>query len=129
MRNIGTAFLVEPLAVAFSQDGKSVIAGGVDKTLSIINPESGKVLRTLPRQPGLIMSLDASSDGRQVAVIYGHADHLMTLDHLTLWDVQTGTILADFQKPGITILGGTFVGDHYRFAAVSGNQLGVWSMR
>jgi len=129
LRSIGTAFLLEPLAVAFSQNGKSVIAGGVDKTLSVINPETGKVLRTLPRQPGLIISLDVSADVRQVAVIYGYADHFSTVDHLMLWDVETGTVLADFQKPGISILGGTFVGDHYRFAAVSDNQLGVWSLR
>jgi WD40 repeat protein len=129
LRSIGTAFLLEPLAVAFSQGGKSVIAGGVDKTLSVINPETGKVLRTLPRQPGLIVSLDVSADGRQVAVIYGDAGHFATIDRLMLWDVQTGAILADFHKPGITILGGTFVGDHYRFAAVSDNHLAVWSLR
>jgi WD40 repeat protein len=129
LRSVGTAFLLEPLAVAFSQAGKSVIAGGIDKTLSVINPETGKVLRTLPRQPGLIVSLDVSADGGQIAVIYGNADHFATIDHLTLWDVRTGTVLADFQKLGITILGGTFVGDHYRFAVVSDNQLGVWSLR
>ena len=75
------------------------------------------------------MSLDVSPDGKQVAVIYVDADHFLTVDHLMLWDVEAGAVLADFQKPGITILGGTFVGDHYQFAAVSDNQLGVWSLR
>jgi hypothetical protein len=45
-----------------------------------------------------------------------------------LWDVDTGTVLANFQKSAITILGGTFVSDHYQFAAVSGNQLNIWSL-
>jgi WD40 repeat protein len=122
-------FLLEPMAAAFSPDGKSVIVGDNDKTISIINPESGNVLGRLPRQPGLILSLDVSRDGKEVAVIYGDADHFLTVDHLMLWDVDTGTILANFQKQGITILGGAFVGDHYQVAAVSGNQLGVWSLR
>ncbi len=128
-RSTGTEFVLEPLAVAFSRDNKSVIAGGVDKTVSIIDPETGKVLRTLTKQPGLIISLDVSADEKQVAVIYGSADSFFNVDHLILWDLDTGAVLADFQKPGITIVGGTFVGDHYLFAAASDNQLSVWSLR
>jgi len=128
-RSSGTEFVLEPLAVAFSQDNKSIIAGGGDKTVSIIDPETGKVLRTLPKQPGLILSLDVSADKKQVAVIYGSADSFATVDHLMLWDLNTGAVLADFQKPGITIVGGAFVDDHYQFAALSDNQLGVWSLR
>jgi hypothetical protein len=45
-----------------------------------------------------------------------------------LWDVDKGTILADLHKPEITILGGTFVGDRYRLAAVSDNRLNFWSL-
>ena len=128
-RSPGTEFVLEPLAVAFSRDNKSVIAGGVDKTLSIIDPETGKVLRTLPKQPGLIISLDVSADKKQVAVIYRSADYFAKVDHLMLWNLDTGAVLADFRKPGITIVGGAFVGDRYLFAATSGNQLGVWSLR
>jgi WD40 repeat protein len=124
-----TEFLLEPMAAAFSPDGKSVIVGDNDKTISIIDPESGNVLRRLPKQPGLILSLDVSPDGKQVAVIYGDANHFMVVKHLMLWDVDSETVLADFQKLGITILGGAFLGDHYQFAAVSDNQLGVWSLR
>jgi WD40 repeat protein len=128
-RSTGTEFVLEPLVVAFSRDNESVIAGGVDKTLSIIDPETGKVLRTLPKQPGLIISLDVSADKKQVAVIYGSADVFYKVDHLMLWDLDTEAVLADFRKPGITIVGGAFVGDHYLFAAASDNQLGVWSLR
>jgi hypothetical protein len=42
-----------------------------------------------------------------------------------LWDLDKGTILADFRKPGITIVGGTFVGNHYLLAAASGNELAL----
>ena len=128
-RSAGTEFVLEPLAVAFSRDNKSIIAGGADKTVSIIDPDTGKVLRTLSKQPGLILSLDVSADKKQVAVTYGSADSFGTVDHLMLWDLDTGAVLADFQKPGITIVGGAFVGDHYQFAVASDNQLGIWSLR
>jgi WD40 repeat protein len=128
-QSTGTEFVLEPLAVTFSQDNKSLIAGGVDKTVSIIDTETGKVLRTLSKQPGLILSLDVSPDKKQVAAIYGSADHFLTVDHLMLLDVDRGTPVADFQKPGIKIIGGAFVGDHYQFAAVSDNQLSVWFIR
>jgi hypothetical protein len=45
-----------------------------------------------------------------------------------LWDLDRGAVLADFQKSGITITGGAFVGDHYVFAAASGNQLTLWAI-
>jgi WD40 repeat protein len=128
-RSTGTEFVLEPLAVAFSQDNKAIIAGGVDKTVSIIDPETGKVLRTLAKQPGLILSLDVSRDKKQVAVIYGSADSFGKVDHLMLWDLDTEAVLADFRKSGITIVGGAFVGDHYLFATASDTQLGVWSLR
>jgi WD40 repeat protein len=128
-RSAGTEFVLEPLAVAFSRDNKSIIAGGADKTVSIIDPDTGKVLRTLSKQPGLILSLDVSSDKKQVAVTYGSANSFGTVDHLMLWDLDTGAVLADFQKPVITIVGGAFVGDHYQFAVASDNQLGIWSLR
>jgi WD40 repeat protein len=54
LRSTVEGFLLEPFTVAFSQDGKSVVAGGADKTVSIVDPGTGKILRTLPRQPGLI---------------------------------------------------------------------------
>jgi WD40 repeat protein len=128
-RSTGTEFVLEPLAVAFSRDNKAIIAGGVDKTVSIIDPETGKVLRTLPKQPGLIISLDVSAGKKQVAVIYRCADSFAEVDHLMLWDLDTEAVLADFQRPGFTIVGGTFVGDHYLFAAASDNHLSVWSLR
>jgi WD40 repeat protein len=128
-RSSGTEFALEPLAVAFSQDNKAIIAGGVDKTVSVIDPETGGVLRTLSKQPGLILSLNVSADKNQVAVIYGSADSFGKVDHLMLWDLDTEAVLADFQKPGITVVGGTFVGDHYLFAAASDRQLSVWSLR
>jgi WD40 repeat protein len=128
LRSTVEGFLLEPMAAAFSPDGKSVLVGGVDKTVFVADPETGKVQRTLPKQPGLILSLDVSADGKRAAVLYGSAEHFFDVNHLMLWDLGKGTIIADFQKPGITIVGGSFRGDHYLLATAAGNELTLWSL-
>jgi WD40 repeat protein len=123
-----TEFLVEPLAVAFSPDGKSVLAGGADKGVSIIDSGTGKVARVLPKQSGVVSSLDVSADGKQAAVVYLSAENSLEENHMILWDLEKGTVLADFQKPGIIMIAGAFVRDHYVLATTSGNQLTLWSI-
>lgn len=120
--------LLEPWTVAFSPDGKSLMVGGIDKTILVIEAASGKISRTLPKQPGLVWSLDVSPDGKHAIVVYTSAGRFLDTNHLALWDLDKGAILAEFQKPGITIQGGTFVRDHYLFAVASGNQLTLWSL-
>jgi WD40 repeat protein len=44
-------FLLEPMAAAFSPDGKSVLVGGIDKTVFVADPETGKVQRTNESMP------------------------------------------------------------------------------
>ena len=128
LRGTPTEFSLEPFAVAFSPDGKSVIAGGMDKTISVIDPETGKVLRMLPKQPGLILSLDVSTDGKQAAVVYRSSESFVEANHMILWDLVKETVLVDFQKPGLIMIGGAFVGDHYVLATTSGSQLTLWSI-
>ena len=128
MRATATEFLVEPFAVAFSPDGKAVLAGGADKAVSIIDSETGKVARVLPKQSGVVSSLDVSADGKRACVVYQSADSSLEENHMILWDLEKGAVLADFQKPGIVMIGGAFVRDHYVLATTSGNQLTLWSL-
>jgi WD40 repeat protein len=112
-----------------SPDGKTLLAGGVDKTIRLIEVASGKISRTIPKQPGLVLSIDVSPDGKYAAVIYTSAECFFDINHLTLWDLDKGTIFADFQKPGIMIAGkGTFVGDRYFFVLASGGQIALWTL-
>ena len=128
LRGTPTEFLLEPFTVAFSPDGKSVLAGGADKVISIIDPQDGKISRSFPKQPGLVESLDVSANGKLAAVVYGAGELFMTVNHIALWDLDKGAILVDFQNPGITIIGGAFVSEHYVFATELGNQLTLWSI-
>ncbi len=128
LRSATKGYTLEPMAVAFFPDGGKVLAGGVEKTISVIEAASGNILRTIPKQPGVIWSVDVSLDGKRAAVVYTSAERFLDINHLTLWNLDNGTIQADFQKPGITIYGGTFVGDQYFFIATSTNQLILWSL-
>ncbi len=129
LRSATKGYTLEPMAVAFFPDGGKLLAGGVEKTLSVIETASGNILRTIPKQPGVIWSVDVSPDGKQAAVVYTSPERFLVINHHSLWNVDNGTVLADFQKPGITIYGGTFVGDQYFFIAASTNQLSLWSLR
>ena len=128
LRGTPAEFLLEHFTVAFSPDGKSVLTGGADKTISIIDVESRKVTRMLPKQSGMVSSLDVSADGKQAAVVYRSTESFLTENHMILWDLDKETIIADFQKPGVVINGGGFVGDHYVLATTSGSELTLWSL-
>jgi len=128
LRGTPTEFLLEPFTVAFSPDGKSVLAGGADKRISIIDSDSGKVTRVLPKQSGVVSSLDVSADGKRAAVVYRSSESFLDSNHVMLWDLAKGIVLADFQKPGLVINGGAFVGDHYMVATTSADQLTLWSI-
>jgi hypothetical protein len=78
---------------------------------------SGKISRTMAKQPGLVFSLSVSHDGKHAAVVYRSAERFLDINHLRLLDLENGIILADYQKPGITIHGGTFNGARYLFAS------------
>ena len=128
LRGTATEFLLEPFTVAFSPDGKSLLAGGADKAISIIDSDSGKVTRVLLKQSGVVSSLDVSADGKRAAVVYRSSESFLDSNHVMLWDLAKGIVLADFQKPGLVINGGAFVGDHYMVATSSADQLTLWSI-
>ena len=129
LRSSAKDFILEPMAVAFLPDGKSVLAGGVDKTISIIDRDTGKVLRALPKQAEIVVLLDVSADGRKAAALYPSAERFNDIDQVRLWDLRNGTVLASFHKPGVTIIGGAPVDDHYLFTTSTANELTVWSLR
>ena len=67
--------------VRFLNDGKSLVVGGYTG-LHVIDAESGKVLRTLRAESG-VLALDVSHDGR--SLVCGD-----TRGRLQLWEIETG---------------------------------------
>jgi WD40 repeat protein len=129
LRGVVSEFLLEQQASAFMPDGRTLLVGGANQSISFIDVASARVSRAIPKQPGIVTSIDLSPDGKQAAVAYRLADHFHDVNQLALWDLVKGTPLAIFQTPGISEVGGAFVGDHYLFAAASGNKLTLWSFR
>jgi WD40 repeat protein len=129
LRSVTEGLLLEPFAVTFLSDGKTLLFGGADKTISVVDAASGKIVRSIPKQPGLVWALHASPNGKHAVVVYRSAERFLDVNHLRLLDLENGAVLADYEKSGITIHRGIFVGDRYVFPAVFANQLILWSLR
>jgi len=114
-------------ATAIAENEWTRIVLGISKSFGITLPV--RVLQCSDaRSMPLTWGLDVSADGKQLAVLYGFAEHFFEVNHIALWDLDKGAMFAEFQKPGLNITGGAFVGNHYLFAAASGNQLTLWSL-
>lgn len=80
------------LSLTFSPDGKMLAADGFNdkRTVELLNPQTGELLRELPANPPRSeQSLAFSPDGKLLAIITGDN----TVD---LWDVAKGSVIRTF---------------------------------
>jgi len=70
-------------AVIFSPDGKYIISGGWDHTITVWDATTGKELRTLRGHEDVVYSLAISRDGRRI--VSGSEDKT-----IRIWDLATG---------------------------------------
>jgi len=83
----------------FSPDAQTLFAGKRDKVIRLIDPTTGKVRLTLDEQPGLIMGLAASADGKTLATSCSGDPE----NSVRLWDPATGK--ATGNVPGLWTAG------------------------
>jgi WD40 repeat protein len=83
-------FLLEPLAVDFTSDGKQVIAAGADKVLAFIDAASGKLVRRLQKTAEPVAYLEVSPDGAFVATVFMKADNLVLPAPVAVWEMSSG---------------------------------------
>jgi WD40 repeat protein len=110
-------FLMSPLALDFSADGKQVIAGGADKVVVVIDTATGKTLQRAAL-PAAVMWTAFSPDGKQVAIATMNADNLQLPSPLVFTDLGSPPIKWAW-TPSKGVIGGGWTADGHFVAAVA----------
>ena len=94
------------LALAYNPDGRTIAAGGHDKTIRIWDAGSGKLVRALSGHTGMIAAIAFSPDGRKLAS--AGKDGLVLMEGevrspdkdnvLRLWDVDSGREISTLRR-------------------------------
>ena len=88
--NTNTDFLLEPLAAAFTADGKHLLTGGGDKWLGAVDVTTGKTARRSGKLDDPVTAIDVSPDGALVATLLMHADNLTLPAPVIVSETTTG---------------------------------------
>jgi WD40 repeat protein len=83
-------FSLETFALAFTPDGKYLLAGGADSRITLLDPGSARQVRQLPPEPGsyLVDLLVYSRGERAVAAYFDNAGEKPP--HVLIWDLAAG---------------------------------------
>jgi WD40 repeat protein len=113
-----TDFLMSPLALDFSADGKLVIAGGADKAVLLIDVATGKTLRRIS-MPDAVMWTGLSPDGKHLAVATMHADNLLLPSPVVFSDIASAQKKSQWMPPKEVVGGGWTRDGHFIAATVA----------
>ncbi|NEP02007.1 MAG: protein kinase [Symploca sp. SIO2E9] len=106
--------------VSFSPDGKSCVIGGLDGTLELWSPHSGKKLRRFSTPAGAITSVAFSPDGQILATGSNRI--------IEIWSPQTGKRLHTFSSQQNGSVSVAFSPDGRILASSSGRSIDLWNL-
>lgn len=94
---------VEALPVAtftldFSKDGKELYIAGAGNTVSVVRVDTGKIVRTLPKQAQTIVRLELSQDGRALATRERHTESFTAPAAISLWHLAGAAPARTYQE-------------------------------
>jgi WD40 repeat protein len=104
-------------SIAFSSDGSKILSGHLDKTVKLLDADTGKLIRSFTGHTGFIKSVALSRDGKQALSLgsdsegalgkfadgllkeIGYSSKLKN-DTIRLWDIATGEVIRTLEHPG-----------------------------
>jgi WD40 repeat protein len=108
--------------LAFSPDGRQVLAGTYERHIWMWETLTGQLLKTFNGHSGNVMSAVFSRDGRHILSA--------SLDHtLILWDAEKGEIVRTLNGHTEGVRGGVFVGDEHALSCSMDGALKLWNLK
>jgi hypothetical protein len=113
---------LETFAVAFTADGKFLLAGGVEDYISLIDLSSGHETHRLGGEVGSVIEIMPLGDNQRAVTMYFNEDTLKT--HWAVWNLETlKTEPLAAERP---FTGGGIVHGKRWFVSATGNSLQIW---
>jgi WD40 repeat protein len=118
--------VLEPFAVRFMPDGKELVVGGADCTLTFLDTSDGHAIRQLPKHPDPIFQTAALPDGHSVLSLHIDAATLANFS-VVLWNLETKAH-RNLAIEGKNVVGYGEISSHQPalFTADSDSSLTVW---
>ena len=99
-RSFGTIRVKNAVSVAYSPDGKRLVAAGEDGLVRMWDAANGELMRTLDRKGGAVQLVVYSPDGRYIA---GAGGELFSDETVRVWDAANGELVATFERIGARV--------------------------
>ena len=110
---------------AFSPDGKLVVTASWDKTAGIWDARTGKLLRTLGKEPEGVRDAEFSPDGKEIVTGSAYEDWTARI-----WDTATGSLLRELKGDQGAIRTANYSRDgKYVVTASDGATARIWDAR
>jgi WD40 repeat protein len=123
-----TGLLLEPFAISFRPNGKEIVVGGADGTLSILSAADGQLIRRLPKSPDPIFAAAVLPDGDTVLSLQVDAATIRNYS-ATLWNLGTNE-RREIGIAGKHLVGYGEISNHQPvlFTADSDSSLTAWAI-